>query len=53
MEKKKYVSPSMEVHSVALEANIAVQSPIRSVDLKDWEEEGEITPDTGDIFLSI
>ena len=53
--KIKYESPSVEVTPIVLEGNIAVQSPIRSVDLdvEDWIDGGEIKPDTGDIFIAI
>jgi len=51
--KNNYLPPSMEVHPVELDANIAVQSPIQRIELEDWDQEQEYTPDTGDIFLSI
>ena len=52
-KKNIYVPPSMEVHPVALEANIALQSPIQKIEMEDWVEEGEVKPDTGDIYLAI
>ena len=54
-KKNEYISPYVEVNQVILEGNVAVQSPIRSVDLdvQDWIDEGEIRPDTGDIFIAI
>ena len=55
MEKSKiqYVSPKMEVNTVALEGNIAVQSPISNINVQAWENEEVVTPDTGDIYLPI
>ena len=50
--KNQYVPPLVEINPVALDAGIAVQSPIRKIDVEDWEEE-ELTPDTGDIFIAI
>jgi len=52
-EKNKYVSPSVEVNQVFLEGNIAVQSPVRNVNVEDWGADEEIVPDTGDIFIAI
>ena len=49
----EYVPPKVEVNPVVLEANIALQSPIQRIEMEDWEEGGEIKPDTGDIFLAI
>ena len=49
----EYVPPRVEVNPVVLEANIALQSPIQRIEMEDWVEEGEIKPDSGDIFLSI
>ena len=51
--KEEYTHPTVEVDSVTLESNIAVQSPIRNIDVEAWEPDEVITPDTGDIFLAI
>lgn len=51
--KNLYVPPTVEVNPVALDASIALQSPIRKIDVEEWVEEPEITPDTGDIFIAI
>ena len=52
IEKITYLPPTVEVNPVTLDANIALQSPIKKIDVDEWVEE-EITPDTGDIFIAI
>jgi hypothetical protein len=54
-EKNTYIPPTVEVNPVVLDANIALQSPIRNIEVQDWDQQPEVnvTPDTGDIFLSI
>ena len=39
-EKRFYVPPTLEVRQVILEGNIAIQSPIQKVELKNWDYEG-------------
>ena len=51
--KNQYVPPTVEVNPVALDAGIAIQSPIRKIDVEDWGAEETITPDTGDIYIPI
>jgi hypothetical protein len=52
-EKFTYVPPTMEVSPVELDANIALQSPIRNIEVEEWQDEGDVAPDTGDIYLAI
>ena len=52
-EKINYVPPVVEVNPVALEGNIALQSPVRNIDVEGWVDGGEVEPDTGDIFIAI
>ena len=52
-EKIKYVPPTVEVNPVALDANIALQSPLKTIDAEPWADEDVVTPDTGDIFIAI
>jgi len=54
--KKEYEPPTVDVNPVALENNIAQQSPVRSVDVNPWQPDtGDevVRPDTGDIYLPI
>jgi hypothetical protein len=51
--KEQYTPPAVEVYSVALEGNIAVQSPAININLNDWNDPVEVKPDTGDIYLPI
>ena len=53
--KKPYVPPTLSIHRIILEGDIAVQSPIKKVELQDWEYE---TPDgkpdnNADIWLNL
>jgi len=49
----EYVPPKLEINPVVLEGNIAQNSPIMKIDMEDWEDDVQVTPDTGDIFLPI
>jgi len=51
--KNTYVPPVVEVNPVELDANIALQSPTNRIEMNDWEDEVEVKPDTGDIYISI
>ena len=52
--KANYTPPQVETNQIVLESTIAVQSPIRTVNKKDWlDDEPPVTPDTGDILLPI
>ena len=48
-----YIPPKVDVYPVALESNIALQSPVISVDMEEWKPDETVAPDTGDIFLPI
>ena len=37
--KKFYVPPTLRIHRIMLEGDIAVQSPIQNVNLQDWKYE--------------
>ena len=52
-EKFTYVPPTIDVSPVELDANIALQSPIRNIEVEEWQNGGDVAPDTGDIFLAI
>ena len=49
----QYVPPIVEVNSIELESNIALQSPVINVNANNWAPDEEIRPDTGDIYLPI
>ena len=52
--KKFYVPPTLEVQRIMWEGDIAVQSPVQKVDLKDWENEGpEVSDNNADIWLNL
>jgi len=53
LSKTNYAPPNVEVYPVVLEGNVAVHSPVSKVDVKDWEPEEVVIPDTGDIYLPI
>jgi hypothetical protein len=53
---RKYEIPRAEVRGVFLCDNVAdtVFSPVRTADVKPWEDGGEITgTDGGDVFLAL
>ena len=53
-EKKMYVPPTLEITQVFLESNMAFQSPIKKVDLKNWIDEGpEVAENNSDVWLNI
>ena len=52
IKKKMYVPPTLEILHIALDGNIAVQSPVQKVDVKGWESEGiENERNNSDIWL--
>jgi hypothetical protein len=54
LSKKKYIPPTVEIDQIALEGNIAMQSPAVNINMNDWDTPDEVvTPDTGDIYLAI
>ena len=53
--KKFYVPPTLHIQRIMLEGDIAVQSPVKKVELQDWTRE---TPETNpnnnaDIWLNL
>jgi len=53
-EKRFYVPPTLEVRQMILEGNIALQSPVKSVELKPWAEESfDVTENNSDIWLNL
>ena len=54
-EKMVYVSPIVEVTRIVLEGNIAVQSLIQEVELKNWDYEDSESDvnNSSDIWLNI
>ena len=53
--KKPYVPPTLSIHRIMLEGDIANQSPIDSVNLQDWTYESpESDPNNNaDIWLNL
>ena len=54
-KKELYVSPTLNIRRIVLEGGIAVQSPIKKVDLKDWDNEGpeDDVYNKSDIWLNL
>jgi len=54
-EKNLYVPPKLEVTQVVLGGSIALQSPLKSIELNDWNEVShETDPDcNADVWLNI
>jgi len=54
-EKKFYIPPTLEVTRVMLEHNVAIQSPVKNVELKDWSYEGPENDvnNNADVWLNI
>ena len=51
--KKLYIPPTLHVLRVILDGNIAVQSPVQKVDVKNWDYEGtEKEENNADIWLN-
>ena len=55
IEKKFYIPPTFEITRVMLEGNIAIQSPVKKVDLKSWDNEGpdDDVNNNADVWLNI
>jgi hypothetical protein len=51
--KRHYIPPEWEVYPVAIESDIALQSPVMVVNMEEWKPDETVTPDTGDIYLPI
>jgi len=53
-KKRFYIPPTLEIIRVALEGNIAVQSPVQKVNLQNWVDEGPaIDENNADVWLNI
>jgi len=53
-EKTIYIPPALEVKRVILENSVAIQSPVKSVELKEWSYEGPENEDNNaDVWLNI
>ena len=53
-EKRIYIPPTLDVTQVVLENNVAIQSPVKKVELKDWSYEGtEIGENNADVWLNM
>ena len=49
-KKKNYISPTVEVTQVVLETVIAA-SPVQKVNLRDWEEDPDVSSSNADVIL--
>jgi len=54
-KKMVYVSPTLENTRLIFEGNIAVQSPVQKVDLKNWDYESPVDDvhNNADVWLNM